>query len=65
MLWRRAGWGTALAPKVLLAVLAVLMIPLQLVVIEPPARVAAAAGLDAAVMALTAVLFLRRTSFVR
>jgi hypothetical protein len=62
---RRAGWGAALAPKVLLAVLAVLMIPLQLVVIEPPAQVAAAAALDAAIMALTAALFVRRTSFVR
>ena len=62
---RRAGWGAALAPKVLLAVLAVLMIPLQLVVIGPSARVAAAAALDAAVMALTATLFVRRTTFVR
>ena len=65
MLWRRAGWGTALAPKVLLAVLAVLMIPLQLLKIEPEAQLAAATALDAAVMALTATLFVRRTTFVR
>ena len=62
---RRAGWGTALAPKVLLAVLAVLMIPLQLVKIEPAAQLAAAAALDTAVMALTAALFVRRTAFTR
>ena len=62
---RRAGWGTALAPKVLLAVLAVLMIPLQLLKIEPAVQLAAAAALDAAVMALTATLFVRRTTFVR
>ena len=69
--WRRISFRLAeqdvgvTAAKVLLAVLAVLMIPLQLVVIGPPARVAAAAALDAAVMALTATLFVRRTTFVR
>ena len=62
---RRAGWGMALAPKVLLAVLAVFMIPLQLLKIEPEAQLAAATALDAAVMALTATLFVRRTTFVR
>lgn len=62
---RRTGWGAALAPKALLAALVVLMIPLQLMEVEPAMQVAAAAALDAAVMALTAALFVRRTSFVR